>query len=195
MEELPSHVTDTEISDSIKNETSEFQEISANESLLIPSTKSSVNDCQVSTIIKTENNFVNDFDTELISTIEIEEHNIKLEVNSAEDTEMEKLPTQVKDSEISESIKSQDKSPEQEMSATYSFNPYLCVKCWNCFSIESVYNNHKINCQRILQYHITDPTSHILTDSVDGGETIKEEIKNEVKDEYQIDPLLLSQFV
>merc|ERR1712183_352591 len=108
---------------------------------------------------------------------------------------MEKLPTQVKDSEISESIKSQDESRARNESATYSFNPYLCVKCWNCFSIESVYNNHNINCQGTLQYHITDSTSHILTDSVDGGETIKEEIKKEVKDEYQIDPLLLSQFV
>ena len=36
---------------------------------------------------------------------------------------------------------------QQEMSGTTSCNPYLCVECWNSFSIENDFTNHKTTCQ------------------------------------------------
>ena len=129
-----------------------------------------------------ENILVDDSNCEIISTIEIEE--FKLEAIS-ENKVMVELPTQVIDNQISDIIKietseSQENSEHQEMSASLSYNPYLCVQCWNSFSIESDYINHKTICHgntSLLQNQITASTSQNLTQFVDCGETIKEEIK------------------
>ena len=82
-----------------------------------------------------ENNLVNDSNCEIISTIEIEE--FKLEAISEEE-----LPTQVMGNQISDDIiKSEPSQSQKEMSGTTSYNPYLCVQCWNSFSLESDYIN------------------------------------------------------
>ena len=143
-----------------------------------------------------ENNLVNDSNCELISEIDIVEH--KLEPISEEDNVKVELPTQVTDNQISDIIKietseSQENSEYQEMSALLSYNPYLCVQCWNSFSIESDYINHKTICHgntSLLQNQITASTSQNLTQFVDCGETIKEEIKEENVEFH--DPLRLS---
>ena len=143
-----------------------------------------------------ENNLVNDSNCELISEIDIVEH--KLEPISEEDNVKVELPTQVTDNQISDIIKietseSQENSEHQEMSASLSYNPYLCVQCWNFFSIESDYINHKTICHgntSLLQNQITASTSQNLTQFVDCGETIKEEIKEENVEFH--DPLRLS---
>ena len=122
---------------------------------------------------------------------------------SEEDNVMVELPTQVTDNKIvddimkSETSESQENSAKKEMSDTTSYNPYLCVQCWNSFSIESDYINHKTTCHgntSSLQNQVTASTSHNLQ-FVDCGETIKEEIKEEVEEEYQRDPLRLSNAV
>ena len=138
----------------------------------------------------------NDFNCEIISEIDIVEH--KLEPISEEDNVKVELPTQVTDNQISDIIKietseSQENSEHQEMSASLSYNPYLCVQCWNFFSIESDYINHKTICHgntSLLQNQITASTSQNLTQFVDCGETIKEEIKEENVEFH--DPLRLS---
>ena len=86
-----------------------------------------------------ENNFANDSNCELISTIEIVDH--KIEPNGDEDNVMVELTTQKTDDHISET---------------------------------------------------TDSSSQKLTQFIDCGHTIKEEIKEEVDEEYQPDPLRLS---
>ena len=91
----------------------------------------------------------------------------------------------------------QKNSGQQEMSDTTSYTPYLCVQCWNSFSIKSDYINHKTTCHgntSSLQNQVTASTSNNLK-FVDFGETIKEEIKEEVEEEYQRDPLRLSNAV
>ena len=110
---------------------------------------------------------------------------------------MIELPTQVTDNQISDIIKSEtseseENSAQKEMSDTTSYNPYLCVQCWNSFSIESDYINHKTTCHgntSSLQNQVTASTSHNLQ-FVDCGETIKEEIKEENVEFH--DPLRLS---
>ena len=133
---------------------------------------------------------------EIISTIEIEE--FKLEAISEEDNVMVELPTQVADNQITENIKSETSESEEnlaqkEMSGTTSYNPYLCVQCWNSFSLESDYINHKTTCHgntSSLQNQVTASTSQISTQFVDCGPTIKEEIKEENVEFH--DPLRLS---
>ena len=111
---------------------------------------------------------------------------------------MVELPTQVTDNQISDDIiksetsESEENSAQKEMSDTTSYNPYLCVQCWNSFSIESDYINHKTTCHgntSSLQNQVTASTSHNLQ-FVDCGETIKEEIKEENVEFH--DPLRLS---
>ena len=113
---------------------------------------------------------------------------------------MEDLHWQVTDNQISDNIKSEtseseENSAQKEMSDTTSYNPYLCVQCWNSFSLESDYINHKTTCHgntSLLQNQITALTSQISTQFVDCGPTIKEEMKEENMD-FQ-DPLRLSYY-
>ena len=99
-----------------------------------------------------KNNLTNYSNCEIISVIEIEE--FKLEAISEEDNVMIELPTQMTDNQISDFIKSETSESEETVAST----------------------SHN------LQF-------------VDCGETIKEEIKEEVEEGYQRDPLRLSNAV
>ena len=55
--------------------------------------------------------------------------------------------------------------------------------------------SHIIKCETLESQETVASTSQNLTQFVDCGDTIKEEIKEEVEDEYQRDPLRLSNAV
>ena len=69
------------------------------------------------------------------------------------------------------------------------YNPYLCFQCWNSFSNESDFINHKTSCHGNTSLLNQDIASSSQIQFVDCGETIKQEIKEETETEVEMKTL------
>jgi len=72
---------------------------------------------------------------------------------------------------------------------------YLCIHCWNSFSIESDFINHKTTCHgNTSSLHNQDTASTSQINFDDCGETIKQEIKEEVEDDFDPSDFMATEF-